>query len=251
MKLRTARTVPGLIALAVALTALIGIVEAVTAGTGRGMAVPVLRTAAGLRDVLSSAGFALLVAAVLGTMVTAGEFRMKTATGTYLDEPRRSRVLAAKALASAAAGAAVGLAVAVTATGIGLGFTIANGYALPLTGDTIASLEAGTVIGAALLAAAGAGVGSLIRHQVGAIIAVFAWGLVVELIVGSTATAVAPYLPYTEAAMLAGDTNGGGMPQIPRGAVALPFPAALILLAAVAALICLAAALTTVRRDVT
>jgi hypothetical protein len=59
------------------------------------------------------------------------------------------------------------------------------------------------------------------------------------------------FLPYTAAAMTAGDTNGGGMPQIPRGVNALPYPAAAGVLAAIAAAIAVAAALTTVRRDVT
>jgi hypothetical protein len=50
---------------------------------------------------------------------------------------------------------------------------------------------------------------------------------------------------------MAGDTSGGGMPQIPRGVTALPDPAAAGVLAAVAVAIAAAAALTTVRRDVT
>ena len=49
-----------------------------------------------------------------------------------------------------------------------------------------------------------------------------AWGLVIELVVGATVTEVGRFLPYTAAAMMAGDTNGGGMPQIPRGVTALP-----------------------------
>ena len=83
------------------------------------------------------------------------------------------------------------------------------------------------------------------------IIAVFAWAFAVELIVGGTATTVAPYLPYTAAAMMAGITSGGGMPPIPRGVIALPFPAAAAVLAGVAILLAAAAAATTVRRDIT
>lgn len=78
-----------------------------------------------------------------------------------------------------------------------------------------------------------------------------AWGLVIELVVGATVTAAGRFLPYTVAAMMAGDTNGGGMPQIPRGVTALPYPAAIAVLAAIAAAVAAAAALTTVRRDVT
>ena len=79
----------------------------------------------------------------------------------------------------------------------------------------------------------------------------FAWGFAVELVVGGTATAVARYLPYTAAALMAGVTSGGGMPPIPRGVIALPFPAAGTALAGVAILLAAVAAATTVRRDIT
>jgi hypothetical protein len=251
LKMRTTKTAAGLAGLAVAVTVLMATLESATAGTGRGMAIPSLATPAGLRDALASTGFALIAAAVLGTVITAGEFRHKTATTTYLDQPDRTRVLAAKAAAAAAAGAVLGLAAAATATGIGLGFATARGYPLALPAATIARYDAGAVIGAGLLAIAGAGAGSLIRHQVGAIIAVFAWGFAVELVVGGTATAVAPYLPYTAAALMAGVTSGGGMPPIPRGVVPLPFPAASGVLASGAILLAAAAAATTFRRDIT
>jgi len=151
----------------------------------------------------------------------------------------------------AAAGIVLGAAAAATATGIALGFAASRGYPLALPGPAIAGYAVGTVIGAALLAAAGAGAGSLIRQQTSAIIAVVAWGLVIELVAGATVPALGRFLPYTAAAMLAGDTSGGGMPQIPRGVTALPYPAAIAVLAAIAVAIAVAAALTTVRRDVT
>jgi ABC-type transport system involved in multi-copper enzyme maturation permease subunit len=251
LKLRSTRLVAGMTGLAVALTALIGVLEAVSAGTGKGMAIPSLATAGGLRDNLAATGFALLVAALLGVSVASGEFRLKTATGTYLDQPHRSRVLAAKAVAAAVAAAVLGIAAAATATGIALGFAASRGYPLALSDPAIARYTGGTVIASALLAAAGVGVGSLIRNQVGAVIAVVAWGLVIELVAGATLPAAGRFLPYTAAAMLAGDTNGGGMPQIPRGVTALPYPAAVAVLAAIAVAVAAVAALTTVRRDVT
>jgi ABC-2 type transport system permease protein len=251
LKLRTTRLVAAMTGLAVALTALIGVLEAVTAGTGKGMAIPSLATASGLRDNLASTGFALLVAALLGVSITSGEFRLKTATDTYLDQPGRGRVLTAKAVAAAAAGVMLGTAVAAAATAVALGFAASRGYPIALSDLAIARYAGGTVIGSALLAAIGVGAGSLIRHQVGAIIAVVAWALVIELIVSATLTAVGRFLPYTAAAMMAGDTNGGGMPQIPRGVTALPYPAAIAVLTAVAVAVAVTAAYTTVRRDVT
>lgn len=251
LKLCTTRLLAGMTGLAVALTALIGVLEAITAGTGKGMAIPSLATSGGLRDNLASTGFALLVAALLGVVIASGEFRLKTATDTYLDQPGRGRVLAAKAVAAAVAGVVLGIAAAVTATGITLGFAASRGYPLALPDPAIARYAGGTVIGSALLAATGVGVGSLIRHQLGAVIAVVAWGLVVELVAGATVTAVGRFLPYTAAAMMAGDTNGGGMPQIPRGVAAVPYPAAAAVLAAIAVAVTAVAALTTVRCDIT
>ena len=78
-----------------------------------------------------------------------------------------------------------------------------------------------------------------------------AWGLVIELVVGATVTTVGRFLPYTAAAMMAGDANGSGMPQIPRGVTALPYPAAIAVVAASAVAVAAAAALTTVRHDIT
>ena len=250
LKVRTTRTTVALIGLAVALTALIATIEAATAGRGSAMAIPSLATAAGLRDALTSTGFALLVAAVLGITSACGEFRLKTATDTYLDEPDRSRVLAAKAIVAAAAGLVIGLAAAATATGIALGFAAANGGTLALPAGSILRFAAGVIVGSGLLAAAGVGIGSLIRHQVGAIIAVFTWGFVIELIIGGTAGAAGGFLPYTAAATMAGVASGSGMPQVPRGVDPLPFAAATGVLVGVAILLSAAAALTTVQRDV-
>jgi ABC-2 type transport system permease protein len=251
LKLRTTKTAAALAGLGVAVTALIAALESATAGTEQGMAIPSLATPAGLRDALASTGFALIAAAVLGTVIVTGEFRHKTATMTYLDQPGRGRILAAKALTAAVAGAVVGLVAAATATGIALGFAAVRGYPLALPAATIARYGAGAVIGAGLLAAAGVGAGSLIRHQIGAIIAVFAWGFAVELVVGGTVTRVASYLPYTAAAMMAGVTSDGGMPPIARGVTPLPFAAAVGVLAGAALLLAAMAATTTIRRDVT
>jgi len=251
LKLRTTRTAAALVGLAVAVTALIATLESATAGTGRGMAIPSLATTAGLRDALASTGFALITAAVLGTVIATGEFRHKTATAAYLDRPGRSHVLAAKAITAAAAGILLGLAAAATAAGIGLGFAAARGYPIALPAATIARYAAGAILGAGLLAAAGTGAGSLIRHQAGAIIAVFAWGFAVELIVGGIATSVAPYLPYTAAALMAGVASGGGMPPIARGVIPLPFPAGVGVLAGAAIALTAVAAATAARRDIT
>jgi ABC-2 type transport system permease protein len=243
LKLRTIRLPLALLATAAALTALVTVLEASRAGGPGHMAIPPLDTEAGLTAVLTSTGFALLLAMVFGVIVASGEFRHGTATATYLATPHRARVLTAKALTAAAFGLLFGLVAAAIASGVGLGFVAARGYQMPVPGGTIARYAAGAVLASGLLAAAGVGLGSLVRSQVGAVITVFAWGLLVEQLVAGQFDGAAPYLPYTAATTLAGATLGGGVEP-------LPFAAAAALVATTATLVALVAARTTVRSDV-
>lgn len=243
LKLRTMRLPLVLLATAAALTALVTILEAARAGGSGHMAPPPLNTAAGLTSVLSGTGFAMLMAAVFGVTVASGEFRHGTATATYLATPDRVRVLIAKAVAAAAVGLGFGLAATGLATGIGLAFVAAKGYPVALAGGTIARFAAGAILASGLLAAAGVGLGSLLRSQLAAIVTVFAWGLVLEQIIGGLFDASQPYLPYTAATTMAGATLGGGTSP-------LPFAAAAALVAGVASLMSAVAARTTVQSDI-
>lgn len=107
LKLRTTRLTYGLLALAAALTALDAILRAARAGHGK---LAPLSTATGLASVLTVTGFAMIIACVLGVTVSSGEFRHQTATLTYLEFPRRSRVLVAKLIAAALVGLVFGTA---------------------------------------------------------------------------------------------------------------------------------------------
>jgi ABC-type transport system involved in multi-copper enzyme maturation permease subunit len=252
LKIRTTRMFLALLGLAAALTLLVTVIEASREGGRSGtIAIPSLSTAAGLRAILTNTGFGMLVATVFGTIVASGEFRHKTATDTYLDEPRRTRVLTAKVVAGAAAGAAFGLVAAALATGVGLLFVAAKGYHVALATGSIGRFAAGAVVASGLMAAVGVGLGSLLRSQVGAIIAVFAWGLGVEQIAAGLSGSIAPYLPVTAASTLAGATSEAAMPPVPSGLDALPFGAAAALLAALAILMAALAAAITLKRDVT
>ncbi len=244
LKLRTIRLPLGLLAAAAAMTALVTVLESSRAGGPGHMAIPPLDTEAGLTAVLTSTGFALLMAMVFGVTVASGEFRHGTATATYLATPDRVRVLTAKAAAAAGFGLLFGLVAAAVASGVGLGFVAARGYEVTVAGGTVVRYAAGAVLASGLLAAAGVGLGSLVRGQVGAIVTVFAWGLLVEQMVGGQFDGVAPYLPYTAATTMAGATLGGGVHP-------LPFAAATAVVAAAAALVAVVAARTTVRSDVT
>jgi ABC-2 type transport system permease protein len=251
LKIRTTRLPLGLLALAAGLNALVAVVTSARAGSGSSFAIPPLDTTAGLRMVLTSTGFALLVAMVFGVTVASGEFRHRTATDTYLDQPNRVRVLLAKAVAAAGVGLVFGLVGAAITTGVGLAFVAAKGDQVALAAGTIARFAAGTVLGSGLLAAVGVGIGSLLRGQVAAVITVFVWAFGIEQIVGGLSRSIAPYLPYTAAATMAGATGGEGMPQLPSGLNPLPFGTVAALLVGVAVVLSTLAARTTVQRDIT
>jgi ABC-2 type transport system permease protein len=252
LKLRTIRLGYGLLAIPAALTVLFSALEASKAGSPTGGVAP-LNTASGLDSVITGGVWFLIFAAVLGVTITSGEFRHQTATSTYLAQPRRGRVLTAKAIAAALAGAAFGLVGYLIALGVGLGFVAAKGYPVPIGDATLARYGAGHVLAAALLAAAGAGIGALVRSQLAGVIGVFVWTVIVESVLGGLFTSARPYLPYTAATALAGSPLGGGAFGPAHGVSGvgpLPFAAAATLLAALAAVLCAVAAVTTVKRDV-
>jgi ABC-2 type transport system permease protein len=251
LKLRTVRLSYGLLAAAIGLTAVFSVIESLRAGTN---ALPSLSTATGLNDVIAGGVWSMIFAAILGATLSSGEFRHGTATGTYLVTPDRNRVLAAKGVAAAIGGALFGLLGWAVATGVGLSFAASHGYADPLSAGTIARYAAGHVIAAALLAAIGAALGSLIRSQLAVVIGILVWSIVVESIVGGLFSSAQPYLPYTAATTLAGTPLGGAAFGPAHGAATtaspLPFAAATALLAAIAIMLAMIAARTTVRRDV-
>ena len=252
LKLRTTRLTYGLLATAAALTGVFAVIEAARAGSGGGPAP--LSTASGLNDVITAGIWALVLATVMGVTVSSGEFRHGTATLTYLATPHRGRVLTAKAVAGACAGAVFGLAGYVMALGVGLSFVAARGYPVAIGDATLARYAIGHVVGTALLAAIGVGVGSLIRSQLAGVIGVFAWTIVIESILGGLFTSIRPYLPYTAASTLSGTSPGGsafGAAHDLAGPSPLPFAAATALLAGLAIVFCAVAARTTVTRDIT
>jgi ABC-2 type transport system permease protein len=253
LKLTTMRLTYGLLAVAAALTALFSFLENNRAGTS-GTGVAPISTPDGLRTVTTVTGFAMLIAAVLGSIVANGEFRHSTATLTYLATPKRARVLAAKTVAAVTVGAVFGLVAGVIATGVGLIFVAAHGDHVALSTGTLVAHVAGAVVGAALLAALGVAVGSLVRSQLATVIGIFVWAIILESVIGGLYTTVRPYLPYTAATTLAGSKLGNaafGPAHGLNGGGPLPFAAGAALIAAIAAGAAITASRTTVRRDIT
>lgn len=252
LKLRTIRTGYGLAAIPAGMTVLFAALTAARTGTGTNGYAP-LNTFSGLTSVVTGGTWFLIFAAVLGVIITSGEFRHQTATATYLAAPGRGRVLTAKAIAAALGGAVFGIAGYVIALTVGLSFVAAKGYPVAIGAATLTRYGLGHMAAGALLGIAGAGVGALVRSQLAGVVAVFVWMIIIESVLGGLFASVRPYLPYTAATTLAGSPLSGaafGPAHALSGGNPLPFAAAAALVAAVAVLLCAAAGRTTVRRDI-
>lgn len=173
---------------------------------------------------------------VLGIKIVTDDFRYGTIVPTVLVTPRRSRV----AIAKVATVASAGLIAMVMAAGVMLA------TALPKIGaegrDPLSTAElrsvSGFVAAGVLWAVVGAGIGLIVRHQLGAIIGAIVWVLAIEGAIGGRFNDLASYLPGGAA---------GGLVSAPS--VRLMLGAATILVAYAAA-IGMGGVLAMTRRDV-
>jgi ABC-2 type transport system permease protein len=211
LKLRTTRVPYVLLGLAALAT---GLVAAALVGAGEVDADQQDRALA----LAQGAGFWSVVATVLGILVVTNEYRHGTIMTTFLAEPRRARVLAAKLVTSLLGGAVLALGAIAAAAAVALPWLALRDEVLPI--DVQALEGAGRLVLAfALSAALGAAVGALIQNQVGTIIIVFVWFLIVESIIGVVSSLlfgdfgepdpVTPYLPGTALGGIVGGGQGG------------------------------------------
>ena len=144
---------------------------------------------------LSIGSFSGVFSALAGIMLITSEYRYGTIRPTFLFTPRRSRVLAAKLAAGLLAGLAFG--VAGQALGFGIGIAILDARGIPYAPGTGATalLLGGTLAASALWGAIGVGLGAILRSQVGAIIALLAWGFVVENLLFAFVPSVGRFAP--------------------------------------------------------
>ncbi len=83
----------------------------------------------------------------------------------------------------------------------------AHRYPVSIGPATFVRYGLGHLAGGALLGCLGAVLGSLVRSQLAAVIAVFVWSIILESLIGGLFTSIRPYLPYT-----AGDYPGRHRP---------------------------------------
>jgi len=234
LKLRTTRTalalIVGMVALIVLFTLLSGLVTDDAFLLDRNNQF----------QVLANGSIASAFAAVLGVLSLTTEVRHGTVRSTFLAEPRRTRVLAAKLVAITAFSLVLGV------VGIGLSYAIgkicldARGMPWLLTGSDVVLLLAGAVTSAVLWGAFALAIGAIVRNQVGAIVGLLIWTLLVESILFALVPSVGRYLPGQASNVL---TEIGTPHQLPITAGVLVFLGYVALAAG-------AGAVVTARRDV-
>jgi ABC-2 type transport system permease protein len=236
-KLRTTRTSLGLLLGLVALI-LFGVVAGAFSSESD------LSLAENQRELIGNGGFAAVFAALVGVMAMTSEFRHGTIRATFVFTPFRHLVVAAKAVASEAVGMAFGALGAGLALGAGVLLIRARGYELLLGAEDVRRLLVGTIVMSALWAVIGVGLGALVRNQVFAIVGLFAWVFVVEVLAFEYLPEVARFAPGAAGTALTGDTVGDSSSHL------LSAPAGAAVLAVYAVAILAAGAIVTNRRDV-
>jgi hypothetical protein len=188
LKLRTTRTATLLVLGAAALTLLGAVIEGVSPTTAR------LAHESTQRTVFGAAGStAVLFATLLGLLAVTTEFRYGTIRSTLLVEPRRRVVLAAKIVTSTLGGILLAVACLVVAFAAGFAILAVRDVDLALSAAHTPALTLGTIAASGLGGALGVAIGTLVRNQVGAIVALV--GYAVDAVLFAAAPSVGRYLP--------------------------------------------------------
>jgi ABC-2 type transport system permease protein len=184
IKLRTTRTFYALAGVAIGISLLITILIASLSEPSQDSV---------LADVFQNDASSLFIM-ILAIVGITGEWRHRTITSSLLAAPDRTRFLAGKTLAFAAAGALLSLAISISVGIVGYAILEFRDVPTPGIGELIEQFARNAGV-AALLGAFGVGVGSLIRNQPTAIVAILIFSFVVDPLLGNLAPDVDRYSP--------------------------------------------------------
>jgi ABC-2 type transport system permease protein len=234
-KMRSTRTNLGLLAGMVALilltVVLTGIITRASQLTGHD----------NQHGLLSAGTAGALFAALIGVMAITSEFRHGTIRPTFVVTPHRTRVLAAKVIASLLMGTLFGLAAITLSFGIGYAVLAIRGIPLELETNHVMWLFIGTPVMTAAWAAIGVGLGAVVRNQVLAVIGLIVWAMIIDNLLVNLVPRIGGYTPVGSSAALVAD---------PADYVLSAPAGALVLVAYVLALVA-AGVVLVARRDVT
>jgi ABC-type transport system involved in multi-copper enzyme maturation permease subunit len=145
-----------------------------------------------------------LFAALLGAMSVTGEIRHGTIRPTFLATPKRERVIAAKLLATALIGIGVGLLAEGLSAGIEAAGLAIRGIDIQLTAGDYLQLLAGGAATGGFFAAIGLAIGALVRQQVGAVVGLTVWLILIETTLIGNVPSAGKFAPGAAAGAIAG-----------------------------------------------
>ena len=196
-------------------------------------------TSAAMLAVLDAIAKGSVVVLLLGVLTVTSEFRHGTATVTFLQTPRRLRVLAAKAMTVIVIGSA--LAVVNLAAALAVGLPTGAVQLSMLNGDVRLHVL-GVVLAYPVYGALGVGIGALFIYQPVAVVLPLAWLLLEH---GLADNLPRPVRPWSLSAVTSGLANAGNLEAV------LPVLAGGLALLGYAALVLSLGAARVQRRDIT
>ena len=219
LKLRTTKTTWALLAATVG-TTMLAVIAAIMVASNSKLD---LESLTGVRTVLHVTASGGIFVLVLGIIISAGEYRQRTATDTFLTTPQRWRVIASKLVVATSSGVVFGTLAAVSAIGVANHVYAIKGYTFPLGSSQAWTILGGSVLAAALFGAIGAATGSLVRSQVTAIVAWLSWLFVIENIIFGLFSTVGRWLPAALNRSLVRDPNADLLGQGTAGLALLVY----------------------------
>ena len=149
-----------------------------------GQALPDIGTSAYEQAAFAVSANATVLLLILGIIGMTQEYRHRTATPTFLTEPRRWRVIAAKLIAYALVAVPFALAIVAVTVLVAVVYAGARGAAPSLSTDNLQTLGASGLV-LIVFAVIGVGLGALMRNQVGAIVGSLVYLYVIEPIISA------------------------------------------------------------------
>lgn len=166
-----------------------------------------LASAEGVRQVFGAAGAGSIFAMALGIVQTAGEFRGGLAVRTFLAEPRRGRVLVAKAFAAGVAAAAFAIVALVCCLALAGPWLAAKDAPVDIGDGTLWGVLAGTLGSTIFYGLLGTAIGFVVRNVVAALVGAITWFLVVETSIVALWPEGGRWLPGGAASSLGGSPD--------------------------------------------